>query len=369
MKKRIASILLSVSITMGTGAAFAESKIDLAYIEKMAQFIDQNYLYDVDGRQLTEGALKGLFYNLDPYSNYYTSSEYKTLEDNMEGHPETSGIGIKIIEIDKSLKIIELMEGHGAQKAGLLIGDIIVSVDGVDTTGMALENVSTLVRGKTGTEVKIGVIRENTDEILFFDVLRTPIVYSAVESKQIDGIGYIKINEFSKGSFMQIEKAIKDLKSQQIVNLVFDVRDNPGGFLTDTINALGLIVPEGPILYVKDRAGNQETFYSFKKKMDGKIVVLTNKNSASAAEVFAGAIKDRKAGLIIGTKTFGKGTVQNIIPLERGGAVKLTVAEYFTPLKTKVNKIGITPDIIIEKSEDSGGNDLALERAIAELKK
>ena len=369
MKKKILSIVLSVSITIGTGATFAQSKVDLEYIDGMAQFIDQNYLYDVEGKQLTDGAIKGLFYNLDPYSNYYTDLEYKMLEENMAVQSKTSGIGIKIIQVEGSLKIIELLKGHGAESAGLRVSDIIVSVDDKDISGLAVESVSALVRGATNSTVKIGVIREDQEEVMVFDVIRTPIVYNTIESKVIDGMGYIKINEFNKGSFVKIEKILKDFKAQNINRLIFDVRDNPGGFLTDTINTLGLIVPEGPILHVKNKKGNQETFYSFNKKADNKMVVLTSKNSASAAEVFAGAIKDRNAGTIIGEKTFGKGTVQNIIPLERGGAVKLTIAEYFTPNNTKVNKIGITPHIILEPSSDSKGNDLVLKRAIEELKK
>lgn len=369
MKKKILSVLLSVSITMGTGAAFAETKLDMEYIDAMSQFIDKNYLYDVNGSQLTEGALKGLFYNLDPYSNYYTAEEYKSLNEDLSKDSKSSGIGIKIIQWENNFKIINVLKGHSAEKAGIRVGDLLFSVDDKEVAGLGVETVSGLIKGATDTTVKLGVIRDGAEEPIYFDVLRTPIVYNTVESSVIDGVGYVKINEFNKGSFTKIEKLLKEFKTQNIKKIIFDVRDNPGGFLTDTVNTLGLVVPEGPLMHVKDKSGRQETFYSFNKNVDYKIIVLTNKNSASAAEIFAGAMKDRKAATIIGTKTFGKGTVQDIIPLERGGAVKLTVAEYFTPSMNKVDKVGVTPHIEVSDKLDELGNDLILQKAMEELKK
>lgn len=367
MKKRILSLTLSISILLSTAGAFADG-LDLEYIDRVSQLIKDSYLYEVEDSDLTEGALKGMFKALDPYSNYYTKEEYQKLTDSLNGEINQAGIGIEITDLSGVVKITEVIKNNQAEKAGLKKDDIIISIDDIEVAELPIDNITKLLKGKAGTKVKIGIIRENQEEPIYFDIVREPLVITPVEYRELEtGIGYIKINEFNNNALIAVKTALRQFDAKNIKNIIFDVRDNPGGYLNTVSEMLQLLVPRGPIFHTRDSKGRKTTEYSYNNNPKYKLAVLTNENSASASEIFAGAIKERRVGVVIGSQTFGKGTVQNIMETPNGGAIKLTVAEYFTPQMNRVNEVGITPNIIIDPYNKEE-TDLVLERAVEEFR-
>ena len=368
MKKRIASIIIAI-ILMSSMGSFAESTIDTKYIRDLSQIISENYIYELKDNQLTEGALKGMFGSLDPYSAYYTAEEYKRLLEELTGEISQAGIGVRISRQEAGILIEEAIKGNPAELVGIKKGDIIISVDDIDVSKSSVDEVSALIRGQIGKPVKIGIKREGKKETLFFNVIRKTITINPVEWRVIDKkTAYIKISEFNDNASRGVKAALAEFDKKNISNIVFDVRDNPGGYLSSVLDISSLVISEGIIVYVKDSKGSITSHSSFNSVVPRQLMVLVNKNSASASEIFAGAVQDRGAGKVVGTRTYGKGTVQDIIPLERGGAVKLTVAEYFTPKMKKVNKIGIIPDIEV-KAIYKEGKDPVLEKALKSFKK
>lgn len=338
---------------------------ELKYLGNMLKLIKANYAYDVTERELMDGAMKGLFYNLDEYSNYYTEREFKQLREEITG--DFGGIGVNITRKNGYITVITPLNGTPGYKAGILPEDIIVSVDGEDVTKFTTRDASELIRGEPGTKVKLGIMREGNPNPIYIEVIRQKIEINPVEYEILDGkIGYIKIGEFNDHALDNVVMALNRLNKEKIKDIIFDVRNNPGGGLNEVVNTLRLVVPKGPIVHVKHSDGRLQTYSAFANVPEYNMVVLTNKGSASAAEIFAGAIKDRKLGTIVGTTTFGKGTVQSLIPLTNGGGIKLTIAEYLTANKNPVNKVGIEPDIIVE---DNIEKDLQLKKAIEVIKK
>ena len=368
MKKRILSLTLCLTLILGTSSIFANG-LDTEYIESMANFIKQNYLYEIEDKKLMEGAIKGLFSTLDPYSQYYTAEEYKLLTETLTGELDQAGIGVKITHVEGVVTITDVMKSNPAQKSGLKPEDIILSINQADIKEMTIEEITNLIRGKAGTTVKLGVKRLGSEKTLYYNVVREPIIINPVEYREIEGgIGYVKINEFNNNSLISVKTALHQFDAKGVKKVIFDVRDNPGGYLSSVCDMLRILVPKGPLYHTRDSKGVITTAHSYNTMNSPKynIAVLTNENSASAAEIFAGAIQDRKAGTLIGTKTFGKGTVQNIMETTDGGAIKITVAEYFTPNMKRVNQVGITPDIKIDtvyKEE----TDQVLEKAVEHL--
>ncbi len=377
LKKRALVLMAAILVfTMPGTTAFGEAaqvpdtgKVNLVqelkYLGNMLQLIKANYAYDVTERELMDGAMKGLFYNLDEYSNYYTEREFKQLREEITG--DFGGIGVNITRKNGYITVITPLNGTPGQKAGILPGDIIVSVDGKDVTKSTTRDASELIRGEPGTKVKLGIMREGNPNPIYIEVERQKIEINPVEYEILDGkIGYIKIGEFNDHALDNVVIALNKLNKEKIKDIIFDVRNNPGGGLNEVVNTLRLIVPKGPIVHVKHSDGRLQTYSAFANVPEYNMVVLTNKGSASAAEIFAGAIKDRKLGTIVGTTTFGKGTVQSLIPLTNGGGIKLTIAEYLTANKNPVNKVGIEPDIVVE---DNLEKDLQLKKAIEVIKK
>lgn len=337
---------------------------DLKLLENLIKFIKLNYPYEVSEEQLIEGAFKGLFSSLDDYSSYYTEEEFKELNETVSG--DFAGVGIHITEKNGYITVLTPIEGTPAYKAGIKPNDIIVSVDGIDIKGFTAQKASSLIKGEVGTKVRLGIIREGEPKTLYFDITRELISINPVEFAILeDNIGYIKITEFNNHTLENVLIALKRFNMNKVDKIIFDVRNNPGGSLSEVVNVLRFLVPEGPIVHVKYADGETETYYSYNDEVAFKLAVLVNNGSASASEIFAGAIQDTGVGTIIGTTTYGKGTVQTIIPLVNGGGIKLTIAEYFTPNMNPVNKIGIKPDIVVENTTEK---DLQFKKAIEVLK-
>ncbi|WP_034600646.1 S41 family peptidase [Clostridiisalibacter paucivorans] len=363
-KKALSLIMaLTIAVPLTITSASAQGKApqgldeNLEYIGKLIKFVQVYHAgEEVTEDELIQGAMKGVFYNLDPYSKYYTEEEFEELNEDVSGN--FGGIGVRIIEKDGYVTVLAPIEGTPGFKAGIKADDKIVLVDGEDIVGYTSKQAMDIMRGEPGTEIKIGILRENVSGILYFDIVREIIEINPISHEILeDNIGYIKITEFNQNTLRNIEDVLKELDKEGIEDIVIDLRNNPGGFLTQVIEMSKYFVPEGPIVHVKNADGKTDSYKSTNKDPKYNLAVLVNRGSASASEIFAGAVKDTGVGKIIGAKTFGKGSVQKMIPLTNGGGIKLTIAEYLTPNKNKVNGIGITPDIVVETRNKMDGID------------
>lgn len=323
----------------------------LNYLEEL---IDEEYLDEKDESSLREGLYAGLLAGLkDPYSTYYTAEQYKELNTSNEG--SYVGIGAVLQKDDTGgAKIIQLYEGGPGEQAGLRKGDVIKAVDGADVTDKETSDIASMVRDSEKASVMLTIQRENEEKPRDVKVEIRDVEIQTVSHEMLSGdIGYIRISEFSEVTSDQYKKAFADLKDQGMKKLVVDLRDNPGGLLTAVCGVLRQILPEGLIVYTEDKNGKrEEETCDGKNELDMPLAVLVNGNSASASEIFAGAVKDYGIGTIVGTTTYGKGVVQTIQPLTDGSAVKITIAKYFTPKGNDINKKGITPDVEAELSGD-----------------
>ena len=319
-------------------------------IEELLAYIDLYYNdeYDADDVRdaIYEGTLSGLG---DPYSVYYTADDYKDLQISTSGN--YYGIGAGLMQNAKTMEVTvsKVYEGTPAEDAGLEDGDQILKVDDVEATSMELSNLVKKIRGEEGTTVHLQIYRESSGETLEVDVKRANVDLPSVSYEMLDGsIGYIQISEFQSNTAEQFKAAVKDLQSQGMKSMIVDVRSNPGGLITSVVDILDQILPEGTVVYTEDKYGKRENYTSDSNCLKLPIAVLVNENSASASEIFAGAIKDYNYGTLIGVKTFGKGIVQTVYPLEDGDAIKITTAKYYTPNGNYIHKVGITPDIEVE---------------------
>ena len=309
--------------------------------------IDDYYLGDKDEEKLKEGLYTGLIYGLDdPYSRYYTAEEYE--EENSSNQGTYVGIGILMEKnAEGGVKIVKCYEGGPGEAAGLKKGDIISAIDGEDITDKETSDVADMIRNSEKDSVVLTVHREDVEDVMEITVQITDVELPSVFHEMLDQkIGYIRITEFKGVTCEQYKTAFADLEDQGMERLIVDLRDNPGGLLDQVCDILREILPEGLIVYTEDKDGNRE-----EETCDGKnelqipLAVLVNESSASASEIFAGAVQDYGIGTIVGTTTYGKGVVQSIRQLSDGSAVKLTVANYYTPNGNNINKIGIKPDV------------------------
>lgn len=318
----------------------------LAYLEQM---IDTYYLGEKDEEKLKEGLYTGLLYGLDdPYSRYYTAEEYESESSSSQG--SYVGIGI-LMEKNKEggVKIAECYEGGPGEAAGLEEGDVISAIDGEDITQMEIADVADMIRDSEQDHTVLTIHREDVDEAMQITVDITDVELPSVFHEMLDQkIGYIRITEFKGVTCEQYRDAFAQLQEQGMERLIVDLRDNPGGLLDSVCEILREILPEGLIVYTEDKDGNRtEETCDGAHELQMPLAVLVNENSASASEIFAGAVQDYGIGTIVGMTTYGKGVVQSIRQLSDGSAVKLTIANYYTPKGNNIHEIGIKPDIEI----------------------
>lgn len=323
----------------------------LSYLEKL---VDNYYLEDVKEVDFADGIYKGFIASLeDPYSTYYTKEEYDALMESSSGI--YCGIGATVSQNADTgvITIVKPFKDSPAYKAGVLPGDIIYKVDGEEVTGVDLSEVVSRMKGVEGTTVDIEFIREGESDPVKLTITRAKIEVPTIEWQMLDNkIGYVIITEFDEITVTQFNKAVNELKAKGMKGLIVDVRDNPGGLLDSVVEILDRILPPELIVYTEDKYGNREEEKADDtKKLTIPMAVLINGNSASAAEIFAGTLKDYKVATIIGTTSFGKGIVQKVIPLSDGTAVKLTISKYYTPSGKNIHKIGIEPDIKVELND------------------
>ena len=329
---------------------------DLAFTQKikyLENMIDEEYLGEISTDKLEEGVYAGLIYGLgDVYSRYYTKDEYEQESVTTEG--SYVGIGVAMQKYTAGgVQIVECYKGSTAEEAGIKVDDVITAINGEDITDTELQDVVSMIKDNEDKDVVLTVQRkgEDTQEIT---VKVSNVELPSVFGEMLDeNTGYIQITEFKGVTVEQYEEVFADLKEQGMERLVVDLRDNPGGLLNVVCDILRDILPEGLIVYTEDKNGNRsEETCDGKNPLDMPLAVLVNGNSASASEIFAGAVKDYGIGTIVGTTTYGKGVVQSIRQLSDGSAVKLTIANYYTPKGNSINKTGIRPDVEVELSPE-----------------
>ena len=326
-----------------------------AKLEEIQALMETYYLEDIDTEQVEDYLYKGAVAGLgDIYAAYYTEEEYQSLIDSTSG--SYYGIGVEISQNMSTgiITISRIFEGSPAEEAGLLPGDVIYKIAGQEVTGEDLNKVVSLIKGEEYTTVSVEVARDGQSGYLEFEVERRTIEVPTVESEMLeDNIGYIAITSFDDVTTEQFMTALDTLESQGMEALIVDLRNNGGGLVSSVCAILDRLLPEGLIVYTEDKYGNrEEEFSDAENYFDKPMAVLVNGNSASASEIFAGAIKDYGIGTLVGTTTYGKGIVQKIYPLSDGTAVKLTVSKYYTPNGNNIHGTGIEPDVTVELDED-----------------
>ena len=343
-------------VTAGETGVIEDKKTlfeNLQLISDSIALIITDYVESVKFKDLVYGAIKGMMNTLDDYSQFLDPEAFRDITEETKG--EFGGIGIEIGVRDGVLTVIAPMEDTPAAAAGIEAGDKIVKIDGAVTRDLSLDDAVKKLRGDVGTKITLTCLREGVDKLLDFNITRAIIKLKSIKKiEMIEGdIGYVKISEFQERTGQDLKEAVKQLKAQGAKNLVIDLRNNPGGLLDSAVEAADLFLPQGSmIVYTEGRDPKKRMEFKDRKKTefdDMALVVLVNKGSASAAEIFAGAIKDNKRGLVIGEQTFGKGSVQTVIPLKDGSALRLTTAAYYTPSGKNLRNKGIEPDILVEK--------------------
>ena len=344
-----------IVITRGVKAAGEEGAVldadSVAKINELAAYINLYYYDETDTDALKSGMYAGLLSGVnDKYSTYYTAEEYEQSQIGMTG--KYYGIGAGLTQDIKTMVVTvnKIYDGTPSKDAGLLKDDVILSVEDVEATSMELSELVQLIRGEEGTTVHLEVYRPATGENLSFDVERANVTLPSVASEMLtEEIGYIRIESFETDTAAQFETALAELENAGMHSLVIDLRYNGGGLVDSVVQILDDILPEGLLVYTEDKYGNRQEYKSSgETHFDYPLAVLVNEDSASASEIFAGAIQDYEYGTLIGTKTFGKGIVQSLFKLSDGDAVKLTTAKYFTPKGNYIHGVGIEPDIELE---------------------
>lgn len=314
--------------------------------------IKNNYVEPVSSKELIESAIEGMLSSLDPHSSYLSDDELKELRVQTKG--EFGGLGIEVTMENGFVKVIAPIDDTPAFKAGIKAGDLITHLDDEPVLGMTLSEAVSIMRGKVGSKIKITVNR-NENEKLDIDITRAIIQLKSVKSKVENNIAYIRVSSFNQKVDKQIIDTIKSFKSKNsLIGYVLDLRNNPGGLLDQAVNVTDIFLERGEIVSTKGRDGKKGSRYNAVKKdlTNGlPLVVLINQGSASASEIVAGALQDHKRAIIMGTKSFGKGSVQTIIPSGENVAIKLTTAKYYTPLGRSIQQTGIDPDILVEQAE------------------
>ncbi len=326
------------------------SKIDL--FSEVLEKIQNDYVEEIDHAEAMDSAINGLLQSLDPYSSYMNQKTFEESETETSG--EFGGLGIEVSMESGVVKVIAPIDNTPASRAGVKAGDYIVKIDGEQVLGKTLMEAVNLMRGPVGTSIEITVRRKGLKKAKIFKIIREIIEIKSVISKLIDNkVGYLRLRAFNQNSSGQLKKEISKIeKNKKLVGYILDLRNNPGGLLTQAIEISNFFLDDGEIVSTKGRK-NRENRKFFAKKGDeikGKpLIVLINNGSASASEIVAGALQDQKRAVLLGEATFGKGSVQSIIPLKNRGALRLTVSKYYLPSGKSISDVGVIPDIKVEE--------------------
>ena len=366
----VTTLLLNIfTLTVNAESTETEPQITSDYAQSIVStaiaLVKANYKFDISSEELYKNALlqvikdypdvwesafKGIFDNLDAHSTYFTKEEFEQFYTNLSG--EFCGIGVGIMEFEEGLRVTKVYNNSPAEKAGIVAGDLIVSADGTDIKGMQFEEAKSYIVGEKGTYVTIGIMRDNV--YIEKSIARDNVVIESGEFKTLenDTIGYIELYNFDEHASEFVNEALTSFDTKNIKNIIMDLRNNPGGSLTALVDICQNFIPAGPVIHIEYK----NPLKSFQLESQNKnpkynVIVLVNENSASASEAFAGAIQDTGVGIVIGSRTYGKGTMQNVTKFKVGGGIKLTEAVYLTPNKRNINDKGIEPDVKVKDKE------------------
>lgn len=345
--------IATLLVTLGAAAVFAaadENKFDsLKRFSQVLDLVERHYVSEPKRKELLNGAIKGMLQGLDPHSNYMNPEEYKDMQETTTG--EFSGIGIEISLENGQVTVVSPIEDTPAFRAGLQSGDIILAINGQPTQELSLQEVVSRIRGTKGTDVELSILHSDAKTPLTVNIVRDAIPLISVKSKELEeGYYWMRITRFSERTTQELQEALKDAAKTGLKGIVLDLRNNPGGLVEQAVGVSDTFLPTGTIVSIRGRQDSSKREYTAKAQgtdVTVPMVVLVNAGSASASEIVAGALRDHKRALIIGERTFGKGSVQNIIPLSDGSGLKLTVALYYTPNGSSIQAEGIAPDIEI----------------------
>jgi len=367
--KRRSLFVLLLLIAVATGivvgrftataiSAEGEGYEDLRTFTEVLSMVKKNYVEEVKMKDLVHGAIRGMLNSLDPHSGFMTAEGYKEMQVETKG--EFGGIGIQIGMKESIITVIAPIEDTPAHKAGIKAGDKIIKINNASTRDMTLQDAVSKMRGTPKTQVTISLMREGWKELKEFTLTREIIKIKSVKSRLLDGgIGYVKINQFQEQTSNDLAAAIKKLTDEKITSLVLDLRNDPGGLLNSAIDVSSQFLPKGKlVVYTKTRSGEKSEFFTDNTgHFTLPMIVLVNQGSASASEIVAGALQDWNRAVVLGTVTFGKGSVQTVIPLSDGSGLRLTTQKYYTPKGKSIQNTGITPDIVVKLEAKNGGKE------------
>lgn len=340
-----------------------------AKIGLIEDFLDKYYVDEFDKEIIDEGMYAGMVAGVGDRYTYYMTADYlnQFLRSN-NGHFE--GIGVKVYQTeDGEVTVYSLMDDYPAQRAGILEGDVITKIDGVNLSGLTLNEIADKMRGPIGSTVEIDVFRSSAGKQYSFTIEREDIIEKSVEGRMLDDEkGYIRISSFKENTYDQFMETLKDLQAQGMKGLVLDLRNNLGGLVRIVYRIGDELLPQGVMVYTEDKAGKREELICDDKYIDIPMVVLVNGNSASSSEIFAGAAKDKGAATLVGTQTFGKGLVQRLFTLPDGSGLNITIQKYYTPNGISIHGTGIAPDDVVELPEGYVDGDQIPEEKDTQLK-
>ena len=345
------ALLCGVVIGKGwerTGHA-GETYEELKTFSEVLNQIQKHYVDETKPKDLIQGAIRGMLSTLDPHSAYMSPEMYKEMQVETKG--EFGGVGIQIGVKDSRLAVIAPIEGTPAHRAGIKAGDFIVKVNDDTTKDLTLMDAVQKMRGPKGSKVNLTIQRDGTPDPLVFTLIRDTIKIESVKSKVIENLGYVRLTQFQEATSRDLSKAIRQFREQKVQGAILDMRNNPGGLLTAAVDVSEQFLPSGKlIVYTKSREGKKDEWFAKSKDQleDLPIIILVNEGSASASEIVAGALQDWGRAVVVGTTSFGKGSVQTILPLGDGSGLRLTTAKYYTPKGRSIQSTGITPDIVVK---------------------
>jgi C-terminal peptidase (prc) len=347
----VVALLSGVLIGKGwerTGHA-SETYEELRTFSEVLTQVQKNYVDDTKVKDLVQGAIRGMLSTLDPHSAYMTPEMYKEMQVETKG--EFGGVGIQIGVKENRLAVIAPIDGTPAQRAGIKAGDYITKVNEESTKDLSLMDAVQKMRGPKGTKVNLTIQRDGTSDPLQFTLVRDTIKIESVKSKVMDNIGYVKLTQFQEATGRDLGRVLKQFKDQKVQSTILDLRNNPGGLLTAAVEVSEQFLPNGKlVVYTKGRESKKDEWFAKGRDQmdDSPMIILVNEGSASASEIVAGALQDYGRAVIVGTTSFGKGSVQTILPLGDGSGLRLTTAKYYTPKGRSIQSTGITPDIVIK---------------------
>jgi carboxyl-terminal processing protease len=347
------AVVLLCGIVIGKGwepaGHASETYEELKTFSEVLNQVQKHYVDETKPKDLIQGAIRGMLATLDPHSAYMTQEMYKEMQVETKG--EFGGVGIQIGVKESRLAVIAPIEGTPAYRAGIKAGDFIMKVNDDTTKDLTLMDAVQKMRGPKGSKVNLTIQRDGTPDPMIFTLVRDTIKIESVKSKLIDNLGYVRLTQFQEASGRDLAKAIKQFREQKVQGTILDLRNNPGGLLTAAVDVSEQFLPNGKlVVYTKSREGKKDEWFAKSKDQleDLPVIILVNEGSASASEIVAGALQDWGRAVIVGTTSFGKGSVQTILPLGDGSGLRLTTAKYYTPKGRSIQSTGITPDIVVK---------------------